>query len=201
LGEPEADVTQPGVIAGAQTVAASSPRRDSCLTLLASLLAALAVALAGCGSTSPSTPASPRPAVSATALPGLTEQDRKADPAAFNETALREVDIFIKDGTPRAKKLAMAERIAAMPEVAAYTFVTKAEALARFRKRFGERITKNLPVNPLPASFQVLVREIRDVARVAGRFYDDPIVDNDPGTHNGVKRVADPLLEEALPNP
>jgi cell division protein FtsX len=114
---------------------------------------------------------------------------------------LRVVEVFIKDGTQRAKKQAMAERIAAMPEVEAYAFVTKAQALARFRRRFGERITENLPVNPLPASFEILVREIGDVARVADRFYEDPIVDNDPGTHNGVKRAADPLLEEALPNP
>ena len=176
----------------------SGPRR---VVLLAALAAAFALVLAGCASSPQSAPTPPRPAASVTALPGLSEQDRKADPAAFNETALRVVDVFIKDGTPRAKKLAMAERIAAMPEVEAYTFVTKAEALARFSKRFGQRITKNLPVNPLPASFEILVREIGDVARVADRFYDDPIVDNDPGTHNGVKRAADPLLESGVPSP
>ena len=176
----------------------SGPR---CLVLLVALVAAFPVVLAGCGSSPESAPASPGPAASVTALPGLSEQDHRADPAAFNETALREVDVFIKDGTPRAEKLAMAERIAAMPEVAAYTFVTKAEALARFRKRFGEQITENLPVNPLPASFQILVREIGDVVRVANRFYNDPIVDNDPGTHDGVKRAADPLLEAGQPNP
>ena len=165
------------------------------------VLAAFAVMLAGCASSPEPAPTSPRPAVSATALPGLTEQDRKADPAAYAETGLREVEIFIKDGTPRADKQAMAERIAAMPEVEAYTFVTKAQALARFRKRFGEQITENLPINPLPASFAILVRDIGDVVRVAERFYDDPIVDNDPGTHNGVKRAADPLLEAGSPSP
>ena len=171
-----------------------------CLLLLVSILAAFAVVLAGCASSPESAPTSPRPAVSVTALPGLTEQDHKADPAAYRETGLRVVQVFIKDGMPRAEKQAMAERIAAMPEVEAYTFVTKAQALARFRKRFGERIVENLPVNPLPASFEILVRDISDVVRVAERFYEDPIVDNDPGTHNGVMHAADPLLEAGSPN-
>jgi hypothetical protein len=171
------------------------------LLLLVLLLAALAVVLAGCASAPESAPTSPRPAVSVSALPGLTEQDQKADPAAYMEARLREVQVFIKDGTPRADKQAMAERIAAMPEVEAYAFVTKAQALARFRKRFGEQITENLPINPLPASFAILVRDIGDVVRVAERFYNDPIVDNDPGTHNGVMRAADPLLESGSPSP
>jgi hypothetical protein len=185
---------------GPQLSEGSRLSESRCVVLVLSLVAALGV-LAGCASSPQSAPTSPRPAASVTALPGLTEQDRKADPAAYHETSLREVDVFIKDGTPRAKKQAMAERIAAMPEVEAYTFVTKAEALARFTERFGQRITENLPVNPLPASFQFLVRETGDVARVASRFYDDPIVDNDPGTHNGVKRAADQLLESGAPSP
>lgn len=168
---------------------------------MGSLLAVFAAVLAGCASSPASAPTSPRPAVSVTALPGLTEQDHKADPAVYRKTELRVVEVFIKHGTPRAEKQAMAERIAAMPEIEAYTFVTRAQALARFRKRFGERIFKNLPVDPLPTSFEILVRDISDVVRVAERFYEDPIVDNDPGTRNGVRRAADPLLEAGSPSP
>lgn len=136
-----------------------------------------------------------------TALPGLTDDDSKADVAAYKETALRVVKVFIKDGTPRAKKEAMAARIAAMPEVEAYSFVSKAAALARFRERFGEKIVANLPVNPLPASFELLVRRRADVVRVAERCYHDPIVDNDPGTHNGIIRASNRRLKEGSPNP
>ena len=97
----------------------------------------------------------------------------------------------------------MAERIAAMPEVVAYHYVTKAEALKRFAA-YSERIakvTENLPINPLPASFEILVREGEDVTAVARRFYDDPLVFNDPGTHNGVTIGAKTPARSATASP
>ena len=66
-------------------------------------------------------------------------------------------------------------------------YISKDEALRRFRKRFGERIVQNLPINPLPASYEIQVKDANQVDRVARQFFDDPAVDNDPGTHNGVK--------------
>jgi hypothetical protein len=169
---------------------------------LVAILVTFAAVLGGCGSAQPSPIVSPRPAVSVTALPGLSKQDRKADVAAYHETGLRVIQVFIKDGTPRVKKEAMAKRIAAMPEVVAYHFITKREALRQFKERFGAKIVENLPPrNPFPASFELLVRDLADVIPVAERFKDDPIVDNDPGTHNGVKRAADPLLEQAASSP
>lgn len=94
----------------------------------------------------------------------------------------------------------MAAEIAAMSEVEAYHFVSKRETLDRFRDRFAEKIVANLPFNPLPATFEILVRDRANVVPVARRFYDNPVVDNDPGTHNGVKRAADEL-PTASPDP
>jgi hypothetical protein len=38
----------------------------------------------------------------------------------------------------------------------------------------------------LPASFEIVVKTRSDVLPVARRFFNDPLVDNDPGTHDGV---------------
>ena len=72
-------------------------------------------------------------------------------------------------------------------EVKSYKYISKDEALRRFRERFGERIVANLPINPLPASYKIQVKDANQVDAVAAKFFNDPMVDNDPGTHNGVK--------------
>jgi hypothetical protein len=174
------------------------------LLLLACVPALLA--LSACGGESSSSPrasASPQPAASAAVLPGLSADDFAKDPSAYKEVAGRVINVFLEDGSSRKERAAMAERIAAMPEVVAYHYVTKAEALKRFAA-YSERIakvTENLPINPLPASFEILVREGEDVTVVARRFYDDPLAFNDPGTHNGVSigaRIPGPV-ESASP--
>ena len=58
-------------------------------------------------------------------------------------------------------------------------------ALERFRKRFGERIVQNLPINPLPASWEIQVKDANQVDAVAAKFFDDPAVDNDPAPTTG----------------
>ena len=50
---------------------------------------------------------------------------------------------------------------------------------------------QNLPINPLPASYEIQVKDANQVDAVAQKFFDDPAVDNDPGTHNGVKYAAE----------
>jgi hypothetical protein len=141
------------------------------------------------------------PAPSVRVLPGLTRADRLLDPAAYCATEKRVVEVCLKDGLSAADKLAMARWIAAMPEVEAYHFVSKVEALRRFRNMYGQKIVYNLPVNPLPASSEILVREQADIAIVARRFYGDPMVDNAPGTHNGVPAWGGSALLSRSPSP
>jgi hypothetical protein len=129
---------------------------------------------ASCSSDASPPAPSPHPAVSVSALPASAE-------------ATRVITVFIRDRASAAEKLAMAHEIAQMPEVEAYHFVTKRAALDSFAKKYSDIDVSNLPVNPLPASFQVLVRDQADVASVARRFYDNPIVYSSPGTHDGVQ--------------
>jgi cell division transport system permease protein len=97
------------------------------------------------------------------------------------------IEVFIKDEAKPEAVQALEKKIQAMPEVKTYTYISKDEALARFREKFGERIVANLPVNPLPASFEIQAKDANTVDKIAQQFFTDPTVDNDPGTHNGVK--------------
>jgi len=97
------------------------------------------------------------------------------------------IEVFIKDEAAPEAVQALERKISGMPAVKSYKYISKAEALKRFRERFGERIVANLPINPLPASYEIQVKDADKVDAVAQQFFSDPTVDNDPGTHNGVK--------------
>jgi hypothetical protein len=145
----------------------------------------LAATSAACGGTAASSRRSPTPAVSVSALPGLSEANRQQDPATYAATQDRLVSVFLDPLTTAAEARIIASRIAAMPEVAAYHYVTHREALERLKSWAASPPT--IAAYQLPASFDILVRSAADVRMVAERFYDDPLVDNDPGTHNGVR--------------
>lgn len=97
------------------------------------------------------------------------------------------IEVFIKDDATPEQTQALERKIQGMNDVKSYKYISKEEALRRFRERFGERIVANLPINPLPASYEIQVKDADRVDSVAQQFFDDPTVDNDPGTHNGVK--------------
>ena len=97
------------------------------------------------------------------------------------------IEVFIKDDATPEQTQSLERKIQGMNEVKSYKYISKEEALRRFRERFGERIVANLPINPLPASYEIQVKDADRVDSVAQQFFDNPTVDNDPGTHNGVK--------------
>jgi len=101
------------------------------------------------------------------------------------------IEVFLKDSATPEQVAALKSRIESMPEVkGAPTYVSKDEALAEFKQRLGANaasILQNLSTNPLPASFRIYVKNPNEVDRVAARFFNDPIVDNTPGTHDGVR--------------
>jgi cell division transport system permease protein len=97
------------------------------------------------------------------------------------------IEVFIKDAATPEQTQALERKIQGLNDVKSYKYISKEEALRRFRERFGERIVANLPINPLPASYEIQVKDADRVDSVAQAFFDEPMVDNDPGTHNGVK--------------
>jgi cell division transport system permease protein len=96
------------------------------------------------------------------------------------------VEVFVKDEASAEEVQALERKIQAMPEVKTYRYISKEEALQIFRERYGT-LADNLQTNPLPASFEIQANDANDVDKIAQQFFDDPTVDNDPGTHNGVK--------------
>jgi cell division transport system permease protein len=97
------------------------------------------------------------------------------------------IEVFIKDDATPEQTQSLERKIQGMNDVKSYKYISKEEALRRFRERFGERIIKNLPINPLPASYEIQVKNADRVDSVAQQFFNDPTVDNSPGTHDGVK--------------
>ena len=97
------------------------------------------------------------------------------------------IEVFIKDEATPEQTQALERKIQGLNDVKSYKYISKEEALRRFRERFGERIIANLQINPLPASYEVQVKNADRVDSVAQQFFNDPTVDNSPGTHDGVK--------------
>jgi cell division transport system permease protein len=97
------------------------------------------------------------------------------------------IEVFVKDEATPEQTQSLERKIQGMNDIKSYKYISKEEALRRFRERFGERIVANLPINPLPASYEIQVKDADRVDLVAEQFFDDTTVDNDPGTHNGVK--------------
>ncbi len=70
-----------------------------------------------------------------------------------------EMSVYLKDQITPTEKTAV-EHVLDAPVVAAHDYISKDEALARFRKTFGDLSTsvESLGDNPLPASFEVRLR-------------------------------------------
>ncbi|HSL95900.1 MAG TPA: permease-like cell division protein FtsX [Thermoleophilia bacterium] len=125
--------------------------------------------------------------ISTAILGAVLVTDRNLDRGATSLKNRVTIEVFIKDEAGPEGQQALEQKIAAMPEVKSFTYISKDEALERFKERYGERIVQNLPINPLPASFEIQVNDADQVETVAQRFFDDPNVDNDKGTTNGVQ--------------
>jgi cell division transport system permease protein len=101
-----------------------------------------------------------------------------------------EIEVFISDNASQAQVDALKAKIEALPQLKNFQYISKEEALQEFKKRLGadaDQILANLVGNPLPASYRIYVKDPNTVDAVAAKFFNDPAVDNDPGTHDGVR--------------
>ena len=100
-----------------------------------------------------------------------------------------EVEVFIKNTASPDEINGLGDEIRAMPEVRDVNFVSKDEALDRLRGSLKghEDVLDALSGNPLPPSYEITLKDPEKIEEVAGRFFDNPIVDNSPNTHDGVK--------------
>src|SRR5919112_1683835 len=111
-----------------------------------------------------------------------------------------EVVANIKLEAARADVTALKTRLEALPEVAGVTYVSREQALARFRASMKEQgredLTKYLDANPLTASYEVKLVDASYAAGVAESLRHEPAVRNvldTKDTAQNVKTVTDIL--------
>jgi len=99
-----------------------------------------------------------------------------------------EVVADLRDGTNQLGVDELQTKLLAMPEVREVAYVSKEEALRRFREnrtnQGEEDLTRYLETNPLQASFEVKLRKAADFAVVADTLRAEPNVER-------VKNIAD----------
>ena len=86
----------------------------------------------------------------------------------------------LHDNIKDADRLNLMARLDAMPEVRSVEYVSKDEALQRYRQERAAQgqddLTSYLPTNPLPASLEVKLRKPEDYRTVAGFLEVEPTV-------------------------
>ena len=116
--------------------------------------------------------------------------DKNLHEGTTNLTNRVEIEVFIKGAPPQQSSIdALRAKIQSMPQVKSFTYISQQQALEDFKKTLGPNsaeIINNLESNPLPASYKIYVKNPNEVDQVAQQFFNDPNVDNDPGTTNGV---------------
>lgn len=86
--------------------------------------------------------------------------------------------VYLRDDATGADILVLENRLAGDPRVASVTYVTKAEALQRAQRIPGlPQLADASDSNPFPASLDVQVKSIDDVAAIDGSVRDDLAVD------------------------
>jgi cell division transport system permease protein len=90
-----------------------------------------------------------------------------------------EITIYLKDTATTDEIEAMRVEIVELPEVKEVQFIDKDEALKRLKEdlKDHEELLKDLPANPLPASFEVALKDPELAGGVAATFEGRPIVD------------------------
>jgi cell division transport system permease protein len=87
-----------------------------------------------------------------------------------------QIQVFLKDGALPADVETLQSDIQKMPNVKSITYVTKAQALERFKERTknSPQLVEQLRGNPLPASIEVALVKPREVQGVVDKIVADP---------------------------
>jgi cell division transport system permease protein len=102
------------------------------------------------------------------------------------------IKVFISDNATPEQVTALQQKIDSMPEIKKAVYISKDQALEAFRKMMGSQaneILSALPNNPLPADYDVYVKNSDQVESVAQQFVGNPAVDDakpGSGLHDSV---------------
>jgi cell division transport system ATP-binding protein len=117
--------------------------------------------------------------------------------AATEVSQASTVRVYLATGASTSDVSALKARLASDPRVVSVTDVSPEQALAEANNRPGlDALASLSDTNPFPASLDVQVRKVTDVAAVASEAVGDPAVDTsyptsyDPDTYARLRRVA-----------
>lgn len=90
-----------------------------------------------------------------------------------------EITVYLKDSVTSSEVEALQKQILAMPEVKDSQFVSKEEALKRLKEDLKDHpeLFEGLAKNPLPASFEISLKDPQQASVVATRFNGKPMVE------------------------
>jgi cell division transport system permease protein len=102
------------------------------------------------------------------------------------------IQVFLTDTAPTANVDALETDIQKMPDVKSITYVTKDEALARFKAQTknSPQLVEQLRGNPLPASVEVALVDPRQVQTVVN------LIVKDPNLAKVIKNPTDPTASD-----
>jgi cell division transport system permease protein len=104
-----------------------------------------------------------------------------------------EVVADVREGVPESEIEALQARIAAMPDVASVAYVSKEEALERFRQQRAaqgeEDLSRFLESNPLHASFEIGLVDPAYFDAVSNRLREEPAIERVKNIQDLVGRV------------
>jgi cell division transport system permease protein len=102
------------------------------------------------------------------------------------------VQVFLKDGAAATDVEALQAAVQKMPNVKSIAYVTKEQALARFKERTknSPQLVEQLRGNPLPASIEVALVDPREVQGVVDRIVKEPVL------AKVIKNPADPTKSD-----
>ena len=120
-----------------------------------------------------------------------------ANVAAYEASQASIVRVYLAPDATSDAVTALNTRLAADPRVSSVTFVSAEQALKEAQSRPGlDSLGSLSSSNPFPASFDVTVRSVNDVAGVAASVAGDPAVDPsyptsyDPDMYSRLRRIA-----------
>src|SRR5207248_654076 len=104
---------------------------------------------------------------------------------ALEKTKASAISVYLADTTPLSSAMDFKLHLESDPRVSSVEYVSKDQAMARFRQlpALDPSVIDTLGTNPLPASLDVTVRDIRDLAAIDQEVRTSPLVDKSPSTN------------------
>src|SRR3979490_2675571 len=104
---------------------------------------------------------------------------------ALEKTKASAISVYLADTTPLSSAMDFKLHLESDPRVSSVTYVSKDQAMARFRQlpALDPSVIDTLGTNPLPASLDVTVKDIRDLGAIDQEVRTSPLVDKSPATN------------------